>query len=181
MGRSAVFALALVVAVSFTARADTSTPPAGQTKVAAAPSGPPSVLATLQRTACFGTCPVYKVTLYTDGRVVFEGEHFIKARGRHEGLATPAAIAAVRKAVADANYLALDEHYDCYEVTDNPSANTSFNDAGHHKSITHYYGCPKAPKGLFTVEHAIDEAAQVEKWVGTQKEREKLRAAGKLN
>src|SRR5258708_3948269 len=40
---------------------------------------------TLERTACFGTCPVYKVTLYSDGKVAYEGKEFVKEVGERSG------------------------------------------------------------------------------------------------
>ena len=32
---------------------------------------------TLERTACFGTCPIYTITIYGDGRVVYDGEDLL--------------------------------------------------------------------------------------------------------
>lgn len=40
------------------------------------------VAVTLERGACFGACPIYKVTIYTDGTVVYEGERFVEVEGR---------------------------------------------------------------------------------------------------
>ncbi len=39
------------------------------------------VVITLERTQCFGSCPVYKLTVYGDGRVVYEGGGFVKIKG----------------------------------------------------------------------------------------------------
>ena len=39
------------------------------------------VVITLERTACFGVCPVYKLTVYGDGRVVYEGKRFVRVEG----------------------------------------------------------------------------------------------------
>src|SRR5256885_15475138 len=36
---------------------------------------------TLSRTACFGTCPIYTVTISTNGTVSFEGRRFTKVQG----------------------------------------------------------------------------------------------------
>ena len=40
--------------------------------------------------ACFGTCSVYKVTVSSDGRGVFEGERFTAVTGRRTFRVTPA-------------------------------------------------------------------------------------------
>ena len=39
------------------------------------------VIITLERTACFGTCPIYKLTISGDGKVVYEGEKFVNVLG----------------------------------------------------------------------------------------------------
>jgi hypothetical protein len=37
---------------------------------------------TLERTACFGACPMYRMTLYADGTVVYEGDRFVEVTGK---------------------------------------------------------------------------------------------------
>src|SRR6059058_5801427 len=39
---------------------------------------PKDTLITLERTACFGTCPVYKLTISADGKVAFEGKNTLE-------------------------------------------------------------------------------------------------------
>ena len=39
------------------------------------------VVITLERTACFGVCPVYKLTIYGDGRVLYDGIRFVRTEG----------------------------------------------------------------------------------------------------
>ncbi|MCI0516543.1 MAG: DUF6438 domain-containing protein, partial [Woeseiaceae bacterium] len=40
---------------------------------------------TLERTACYGTCPMYKVTIASEGAVTFEGQRFTKTIGTAKG------------------------------------------------------------------------------------------------
>src|SRR5206468_3818802 len=35
----------------------------------------------VEHTACFGTCPVYSVTIFRDGRVRYNGIEFVKEKG----------------------------------------------------------------------------------------------------
>ncbi len=44
---------------------------------------------TLERTSCFGTCPVYKVTVRRDGTVTYDGKGFVKVTG-HRSRRIPA-------------------------------------------------------------------------------------------
>jgi len=36
-----------------------------------------------EQTVCFGTCPIYKVTLWENGDADYEGIDFVKTKGRH--------------------------------------------------------------------------------------------------
>jgi hypothetical protein len=167
----ALAACLLVCSLAAPAAADATAPPAAPAASA------PFVLATLQRTACYGTCPIYRLTIYSDGRVVWEGEQFVKVKGKAEARLTADQVAALRAAFAAAKYTQLEDHYDCYEVTDNPSANTSFQIGGKTKTITHYHGCRRDPATttLSGLENKIDEIAGAVRWVGTPAEREKIR------
>jgi hypothetical protein len=40
---------------------------------------------TLRRGACFGTCPIYEVTLRSDGTATWDGERFVDRLGHFEG------------------------------------------------------------------------------------------------
>jgi Domain of unknown function (DUF6438) len=40
---------------------------------------------TLRRGPCFGTCPMYEVTLAADGAATWYGERFVDRLGRHQG------------------------------------------------------------------------------------------------
>src|SRR5690349_12845182 len=42
----------------------------------------PSIVITLRRTMCLGTCPSYRVTLRGDGTVVYDGDGFVRVHGR---------------------------------------------------------------------------------------------------
>jgi hypothetical protein len=52
-----------------------------------------SPVVTLERTACFGTCPVYKVAIDADGAVRWRGEANVAHKGRARGHADPAKVA----------------------------------------------------------------------------------------
>ena len=39
------------------------------------------VVITLERTLCYGLCPNYKLTIFGDGKVVYEGKNFVKVTG----------------------------------------------------------------------------------------------------
>jgi acetamidase/formamidase len=128
---------------------------------------------TLQRTACFGACPIYKVTIAADGTVTFEGERFVKT----EGIAKDrVGTADFRKLVSEfekIDYSSLPDQFtpgtpQCPRmITDLPSANTSLTLNGRTKSVAHYHGCGDSGvlAKLTALENKIDEVAGTPKWI----------------
>ena len=47
------------------------------------------VALTLERRPCFGTCPIYTVTIYSDGTVVYKGTRFVDVTGEQTGSIDP--------------------------------------------------------------------------------------------
>lgn len=134
--------------------------------------GPHEVMATLERTACYGTCPMYKLTIYRDGSVEYEGEEFVKIQGKATGQITPADVTQLDQLFTGAHYFDLNDAYTDYDVTDNPSAKTSYSSGGKTKTIDHYYGDSDAPGVLVTIEDGIDTIVHVEQFIGTEQERQ---------
>ncbi len=135
------------------------------------------VLATLERTACYGTCPIYKMTIFSNGRVEWQGEEFVKVKGKASATLSVAELSALKAAFRDAKYFDLGDGFDCYEVTDHPSANTSYDDGSRKKSIKHYHGCKSKPgiEALSALEAKIDQIVKSDRWVGASDERRKNR------
>lgn len=42
-----------------------------------------------ETTPCFGSCPVFKIRLFSDGKGTYEGGRFVAQKGTHEFEATP--------------------------------------------------------------------------------------------
>lgn len=128
---------------------------------------------TLERTACFGTCPMYKVTITADGTVTFNGERFTKTTGVAKGKISTSDFRNLVAEFEKINYFALPDAYApgtpvCPQrITDMPSANTSIRLKSKMKSVQHYYGC--GDKGalarLTALEKRIDEVAGTQKWI----------------
>ena len=126
----------------------------------------------MERTACYGTCPMYRLTVWSSGLVEWEGIGFVKHKGKATAQLTASQLEALRKAFGDAGYLTLEGDFGCREATDNPSADTSFSDGKRRRSIHHYYGCrtPPGTKVLTALETRIDEIVKSERWIGTEEE-----------
>jgi len=127
---------------------------------------------TLERTRCFGTCPAYKLTIFDDGKVLFEGKEFVKHKGREEGQITKAELDGLVREFNKINYLKLDDEYGtddrCPDMwTDYPSAITSINQNGQVKRILHYQGCRGLTvlDQLTALENKIDEVVKTKRWI----------------
>ena len=128
---------------------------------------------TLERTACFGSCPMYKLEIFADGKVVYEGKKFVKREGRVQGRIPRAAVQQLVREFNRINYMRLDDEYvsegpNCPEWwTDSPSAITSLDWKGRTKTVRHYHGCrgAKVLDQLTALENKIDRVANTKRWV----------------
>jgi len=57
--------------------------------IAASPGAAHIDAITLERTSCYGTCPVCKVTLHRDGTVAYDGKEFVKVTGHRTSKIPP--------------------------------------------------------------------------------------------
>jgi len=136
------------------------------------PSGRHEPLATLERTPCFGFCPVYKVTIFRDGIVEYEGVRFVKTVGTATGRISARRLARVRALFERNGYFQFADSYQNYSVTDLPSAITSYSPGGgRFKTVNHYLGDRSAPRALTEIEDGIDRIVDIEQWIGAPGER----------
>lgn len=128
---------------------------------------------TLERTACFGACPIYKVTIASNGTVNFEGRRFVKTTGTVTAQIRAEKFQELVREFENIKYFSFRDQYvntsdGCAGfMTDMPSAKTSISLSGRTKSVSHYYGCrgPEILAALTALERKIDEVAGTEKWI----------------
>jgi len=111
---------------------------------------------TLARTACYGFCPTYEVTIYADGLVVYQGYENVGVLGERRGSATPEAIAELVRAAQQLNFFELEGKYEYklnedgkpYTITDQPSRIMTLAMNGKSKEVEQYFGGPEALRAL---------------------------------
>lgn len=128
------------------------------------------VAITLERTACFGTCPVYTLTIYRDGRVVYNGLDFVEVTGEQTVQIDPKQVQELMDFMVNSGYLDLNDAYTDYNITDLPYATTSLTVNGSVKQIEHYYGDESAPFVLTQIERRIDMLVDSAQWTGAPAE-----------
>ena len=140
------------------------------TTAAAANDLPDNFSFSLERTACFGSCPVYKVIVSSDGSVVYEGKQYVRIKGTRRRKIEPEAVKDLLQQFIDSDYFKFKENYSSIKnadgtettVTDLPTTTTSLTLGNRKKQVVDYVGAPKKLKEL---EEKIDEVAGVKRWV----------------
>ncbi|MBI1257727.1 MAG: hypothetical protein GC204_09675 [Chloroflexi bacterium] len=156
-----LFALMLTVLAVMPAAAESATPEATPEIT---PEG--QVAITLERTACFGTCPVYTVTIYTDGRVVYNGEQFVDVKGEQTSSIDPATVEQLIAGFEAVGYFDWNDSYTDMYITDQPYITTTVRRDGVTKQIDRYAGDESAPLALPYLENWIDLVANTNAWTG---------------
>jgi hypothetical protein len=103
---------------------------------------------TLERTACFGSCPVYTISVTASGDVQYEGRAHVRKMGAATGRVPQELVDALLSELNRGGYI------------------TSVTLGGRTKRIAHDYGCGGAPGALVVLEHRIDEALSSDQWTG---------------
>jgi hypothetical protein len=111
----------------------------------------------LERTACFGTCPIYSVSIYGNGTIHYEGIRFVETNGTKTYEISTEKIKELVSLVYETGYFSLDDRYEI-QVTDLPSAITTITIGNQTKSVYDYGGA--GPEKLQNLEEKIDEIAQ---------------------
>src|SRR5262245_48014013 len=146
---------------------------------------PPDVLdaeISLERTACFGTCPVYSVRIAGDGAVEYVGKQYVRVMGPAQRRISRAVVQQLLDAIQKAGYFEMAGEYRYLvgpdgsrgTVTDLPTTITSVRIGTRTHRIVDYVGAPEA---LHDVEQRIDRAAGTAEWIGNQRPGKKYGSA----
>lgn len=118
---------------------------------------------TLERGMCFGTCPVYSLTIFSNGSVIYDGQMYVKDIGIRNGSIKITSYNRLMELADDVGFFGMNDEYTAYYITDMPSATITITN-GTKKRVEHYYGDESAPRVLSEFEEAIDQAANVTQW-----------------
>ena len=123
---------------------------------------------TLERQPCFGACPVYSVTIYDDGTVVYNGERFVDVEGEQTTNIGADAVDELVATFEEAGYFEWEDEYTEYTVTDLPYVITSVTRDGETKRINRYTGDSSAPVLLPYLEYWVDMVVNTAQWTGAE-------------
>ena len=123
-----------------------------------------SVRITLRRTGCFGTCPSYKLTIFGDGTVVYNGDGYVPYCGEYRGHIPIDAVRQLVNQFRAADYFNLFDRY-ALNATDLPTYITSITFDDNTKSVLDYAGVHTGmPEAVDSLENSIDRLAGPKVW-----------------
>lgn len=124
------------------------TPNGGGTASAGSEAAMAGETIALETGRCFGTCPVYRVTVRPDGTGTFEGQQFTAVTGARDFTLTPAQYRAFADRLAPYRPAAGEQRYEpgsalCpNHATDMPSVDVTWSGgASGSRHLYYYYGC----------------------------------------
>ncbi len=147
----------------------TAAAPADQQVSDAAAAGP---AISLERTPCFGSCPVYIISVSPSGLVTYEGKANVRELGTATAQIPKQRVDALLVELERAGYFGFASRYAVSEpacgryVTDLPAAISSATLGRRAKRIEHDHGCGGAPGALAVLEKRIDEVLGSDRWTG---------------
>ena len=98
-----------------------------------------------ETTPCFGSCPIFSLTVHADGTGVYEGGQFVKTKGRHEFVASPAQVRAFFDRIRPFRPNGEQRYgYDSCPgplATDSPSVNVRWTNGARTDALDWYLGC----------------------------------------
>jgi hypothetical protein len=116
---------------------------------------------TLERTPCFGGCPVDKVTLRSDGTAVYTGTRFVERTGQYKGTFSKAEFDNLTSFIDALNFNRFQTRY-ARPVTDLPSVVTTVARGAQRKAVTDYGNA--GPISLWGIEKAVLGVASNIRW-----------------
>jgi uncharacterized protein DUF6438 len=160
------YSLTLVFVLIMGLSVNACTPLASPSSAAPTQNTFSDLMITMERTACHGTCPVYKLSIQGNGDVTYNGQDFVQVKGKQTARLSLVQIQDLVSAFEQAKFFMLRD-YTHEDTTDSPSAITSITLNGKTKTVNHYYGDNSAPQGLFDLESKIDEITNSRQWTGS--------------
>lgn len=123
----------------------------------------------LDRGPCFGTCPVYTITVSADGSLTYDGRQFVDVVGEQTASLQASEVQELVDAVIAADFFSLADTY-TVPATDLPSITMVVTLNGRTKSVYHYgLGCGTdlntAPSRLCDLEARLENIPRSNGWV----------------
>jgi len=139
-----------------------------------------AVVVMLERTACYGSCPAYRVSIRDDGWVEFHGESFVLMAGTHFWQLEPKQVDELREALVRERFFETELACD-FEVIDTSDVNLEATLEGRTHKLVNNWDDMELPvddpwydknieihRRLDRLADEIDEIVGSQRWIGPQ-------------
>jgi len=127
------------------------------------------MLVKLKRDICYGSCPIYSVTICKNGDVIYDGEDYVATKGIAKSHIEQDKVDDLVKTFKKANYQTLKANYLNATITDQPTYYLSIMIDNQRKDISHNVGDPTTPKVVSDLEDLIDSITDTNRWISKSK------------
>lgn len=115
----------------------------------------------LQRSGCYGTCPIYNVTIYGNGIVKYEGKKYVDRIGMYIGHIEPEVFTEIMAMSKEYGFMDMDSIYSA-SITDLPSSQITLLHNQKTKSVRED---GEGPKELIRFQRYLDGlVSKVDDW-----------------
>jgi len=119
------------------------------------------IIISLERTPCYGSCPIYKMSIYSDGTALYYGKRFVNKIGSYSFRVSKETIEYILNKAIEINFFQLEDQY-TENISDLPKTITYIKNGKEKKKIVNYYG---APKKLREFESLVDGCIDYRKMI----------------
>jgi len=118
------------------------------------------VLIKMEKTSCRGVCPVYSLSVFSDGKLEYSGQENVDMVGEYTSQLKNGELQSLIKAFEDANYFEFEDKYTGM-VRDLPTTYLMYRKGDREKRIKDYAGAPKTLKQL---EEKVESLINANDW-----------------
>lgn len=122
-----------------------------------------SLMVSIERTPCFGACPIYKLEVFKSGYALYNARNFTPVKGLYYAYVEIEKITSVIKRAKETGYLQMNDEYRNPRIVDFPSTITSVCIDGTRKRIFSMHEEP--PRQLIDFENYIDSLFVDTRWI----------------
>ncbi len=130
----------------------------------------PDALIQMRRAGCVSDkCPVYSVSIFGDGTVVYDGRVNVGVIGQRKGKIAPDQLSQLISAFDSVSFLDMPTTgCVCASETGRQMVTIDYRPGSVQKTVVHDSGCWSAPPAMAVLEQSIDRSAGVEQWVASR-------------
>ena len=110
-------------------------------------SDEPSLIISMKRTACYGTCPVYELRIYSDHMATLTAEEHLELEGDYSAKISDETYQGIVDAFNASDFFDFEDEYTS-NMSDLPTTFIYYSDLRRSKKIRDYYGSPEELRQL---------------------------------